>query len=184
MDFSESSIPIATASYTASLAVVGSLLQPTQEMVSEISAALAKSEIPPHTPYIAPDYTAHPWHPRKAMRTNALANWRSHVSRVRGQLEISRQRRLRRYLRFISTADRCRAWGFRRNYRRYRLATACLRKELQLRNSPAPGTSAMIARFGTPGFRSISGTTFPKSWRISATCYHARSSRVKRETDR
>ena len=48
VDLVEVSIPLALSSYNASLAAIGPLLRPTQEMVNEICEALEKSE-PPRT---------------------------------------------------------------------------------------------------------------------------------------
>ena len=106
------SIPIALASYSAPLSAIGSLLQPTQEMVNEVSEALAKAEAfpPPYKPYITPDYTAHPWMPRMTLHTSALAKWRARVSRVPGKQDISFQMWLRHHLRFVFAADLCHAW--------------------------------------------------------------------------
>ena len=106
------STPIAIASYSDPLSAIGSLLHPTQEMVNEVSEALAKAEAfpPPYKPYITPDYTAHPWMPRMTLHTSALAKWRSRVSRVPGKQDISFQMWLRHHFRFLFTADLCHAW--------------------------------------------------------------------------
>ena len=82
-------------------------------MANEVSEALAKAEAfpPPYKPYIAPDYTAHPWMPRMTLRTSALAKWRARVSRVSGKQDISFQMRMRHHLRFVFAADLRHAWG-------------------------------------------------------------------------
>ena len=112
VEFADLGIPLSLSSYTASLLSVVSILQPSQEMVNEISEALAKAEAcpPPHKPYISPEYTARPWLPIMSMRTSALAKWRARVSRVPAKREISPQMRMRRHFRFIIDADLRRAW--------------------------------------------------------------------------
>ena len=79
VDSTESSTPLARASYTASLASLGSPLQTKQGIANEICEALANSEDfhPPYKPYITPEYTTHPWLPRMGMHTAALAKWRA-----------------------------------------------------------------------------------------------------------
>ena len=82
-------------------------------MVIGVSDPLAKADAypPPYKPYIAPDYTAHPWLPSMARRANSLNKWQTMVTRVQGKHDISFQMRIHRHARFVIASNLCRDWG-------------------------------------------------------------------------
>ena len=65
VDFAEPNIPRNLRNFNPDLSSIPLTPQPAQEMVNAVAEELAcAAAIPPaYKPYVAADYTAHPWHP-------------------------------------------------------------------------------------------------------------------------